>query len=130
MKKLYTVIASVALLSFSATAQQETFSNSNNVGHHIKYSNAVANDNLVSTKINLMGNPVKDVITLQINNPNQTKYELSLYSSTGRKVISMLYDHPPGVSTKQVYVSELERGTYFLVASSEYEKKSIEILKQ
>lgn len=130
MKKIYTVVAAVMFLSMSAKSQQQTFTESNNVGHHIKYNNATANDNFVSSKMYIIGNPVKDVITLQISNPNQTKYELSLYSVTGRKLISMLYDHPAGVSTKQIYVSELQHGMYYLVATSEYEKRSLKILVQ
>ena len=130
MKKIYTVIAAVVMLSSSVKAQQESFEKSNNIAHQIKCSYATANDNIVSTKVAVIGNPVKDILTLQIANPNSTKYELSLYSSTGRKVTTELYEHPAGVSTKRIYVSQLSPGIYRLVLLNKYERQSIEILKQ
>ncbi|MBV9963940.1 MAG: T9SS type A sorting domain-containing protein [Parafilimonas sp.] len=130
MKKIYTVIVAVAALSFSLKAQQESFEKTNNVAHQINYSYATANDNIVSTQISVIGNPVRDILTLQIANPNSTKYELSLYSSAGRKVTAESYEHPAGVSTKQIYVSQLPPGIYHLVILNQYERKSVEIIKQ
>jgi len=55
---------------------------------------------------------------------------LSLYSSAGRKVTAESYEHPAGVSTKQIYVSQLPPGIYHLVILNQYERKSVEIIKQ
>ncbi|MEO8711971.1 MAG: T9SS type A sorting domain-containing protein [Parafilimonas sp.] len=127
MKKIYTVLTAVILLSVSAISQQ-SFNVSNNIGHHINISNVAATENLVPTKMTIIGNPVRDAIILQINNPDAVKYELSLYNENGTKVSSILYNHPAGVSTETMYVSQLEHGMYFLIARSANEKLSMNLL--
>jgi hypothetical protein len=129
MKKIYTVLTAVILLSVSAISQQ-SFNVSNNAGHHINSSKVATTENLVPTKMTIIGNPVKDALILQINNPNAVKYELSLYTENGTKVTSILYNHPAGVTTKKIYVSQLERGMYFLVVRSANEKLSAAVLVQ
>ena len=129
MKKIYTVLTAVVLLSVSAISQQ-SFNVSNNAGHHINVSNVSVTENLVPTKMTIIGNPVKDALILQINNPNAVKYELSLYTENGTKVTSILYNHPAGVTTKKIYVSHLEHGMYFLVVRSANEKLSAAVLVQ
>ncbi|HEY2728168.1 MAG TPA: T9SS type A sorting domain-containing protein [Parafilimonas sp.] len=120
MKKIYTVLTAVVLLSFPAISQQYT--SNDNSGVQIQHDGRI--------QMNIIGNPVRDVITLQVSNPISTKYELSLFTETGRKVSTMLYDHPAGVSTKTISVSNLEHGIYFLVATSDNGKQSFKVLKQ
>jgi hypothetical protein len=120
MKKIYTVLAAVVLFSFTAISQQYT--SYNNSGVQIQHDGRV--------QMNIIGNPVKDIITLQISNPISTKYEFSLFTESGRKVSTMLYEHPAGVSTKTISVSNLEHGIYFLVAASDNGKQSFKVLKQ
>lgn len=123
MKKIYTVAAALVLISFSARSQQ----NSGNVSYA---NNGIQIQHNSSVQMNIIGNPARDVVTLQISNPNTTKYELSLFSSTGRKVSTTLYDHPAGVSTKTITVAGLQRGMYFLVATGGTEKRSLQVLLQ
>src|SRR5690349_2235972 len=106
MKKICTVLSAAILLSVSAIGQFYNTSNAYNAN----------NERSLKIQMNIIGTPARNAITLQINNPTSTKYELSLYSSTGRKVTTLLYDHPAGVSTKTIYVSQLEQGMYYLVA--------------
>lgn len=120
MKKVYTFVAAVVFLSFSALSQQYTSYDNSSV--------QLQHDGRV--QLNIIGNPVKDVITLQISNPISTKYELSLFSESGTKVSTMIYDHPRGVSTKTISVSDLQHGIYFLVATSNEGKQSFKVLKQ
>lgn len=129
MKKIYTAAIAVILLSVSAFSQQN-FNLSNNVGHHINISNASVTENGVVSKMTIIGNPAKDVIHLQVSNPNAVNYELSLYNERGTKVTTMLYNHPAGVSTKDIYVSQFQAGIYFLVARSVNEKRSMQIILQ
>lgn len=120
MKKIYTVIVAVVCLYLSGFSQQYTsYSNS---GVQIQHNGSV--------QMNIIGNPVKDVITLQISNPISTKYELSVFSESGRKLSTMMYDHPRGVSTKAISVSNLPHGIYFFVATSNEGKQSFKVLKQ
>ena len=120
MKKIYTVVVAVVCLSLSAFSQQYT--SYNNSGVQIQHNGSV--------QMNIIGNPVKDIITLQISNPISTKYELSVFSENGQKVSTMIYDHPRGVSTKLIPVSNLQHGIYFLIATSNEGKQSFKVLKQ
>jgi predicted phosphohydrolase len=120
MKKIYTVLAAVVFLSLSASSQQYT--SYDNSGVQIQHDGRI--------QMNIIGNPVKDVIVLQISNPISTKYELSVFTENGRKVSTMLYEHPAGVSTKTIPVANLEHGMYFLVATSDNGKQSFKVLKQ
>jgi hypothetical protein len=123
MKKIYTVVTAAILLFFSANSQHFT--------RNVDYAdNNVQIEHNSAEQMKIVGSPVRNIITLQISNPVSTKYELSLYTSTGRKVSTELYNHPAGVSTKTMYTSNLERGIYFLVATSEYGRRSIEVLIQ
>jgi hypothetical protein len=123
MKKIYTVVAAAVLLSFSANSQHFT--------RNVDFAdNSVQIAHNPAVQMKIVGNPVRNSITLQISNPISTKYELGLYTSTGRKVSTELYNHPAGVSTKTIYTSNLERGIYFIVATSEYGRRSIEVLIQ
>ncbi len=117
MKKIYTVLAA-ALFIFSSVYSQQSISYANS-GVLIKHDGSI--------QMNVIGNPVRNVITLQISNPVSTKYELSLFTENGQKVTTMLYDHPAGISTKQIYVSSLPHGFYFLVATTNTGRQSLKL---
>jgi hypothetical protein len=125
MKKIYAVFTAALFLSISAFSQQYY----NPVTTVYTKSNVMLERNS-KVQLNIIGNPATNAITLQISNPVQTKYELSLYSSTGKKVSTVLYEHPAGVSTKAIYVSQLQRGMYFLVALSKDERTSLQVVVQ
>src|SRR5215831_1567018 len=118
MKKIYTIVAAAVFLSVSLFGQSYTVSNAYNANNGILFGRTS------KTQMNVIGTPSRNAVTLQISNPSRTKYELSLYSSTGRKVTTVLYDHPAGVSTETIYVPELQHGMYYLVAVSANEQRS------
>ena len=124
MRKICTIVAAAVLLSVSSFAQSYTVSNGYNANNGILFEHSS------KTQMNVIGTPSRNAVTLQISNPSPAKYELSLYSSTGRKVTTVLYDHPAGVSTETIYVPELQHGMYYLVAVSANEQRSINILIQ
>ena len=124
MKKICTIVAAAVLLSVSSFGQSYTVSNAYNANNGILFERSS------KTQMNVIGTPSRNAVTLQISNPSPAKYELSLYSSTGRKVTTVLYDHPAGVSTETIYVPELQHGMYYLVAVSANEQRSINILIQ
>ena len=126
MKKLFTSIFAASLICFTVHAQISPY-----------YTNAAANDivgkqSMVKTPaaINLVSNSVKGAINIKISNPNSSRYEISLYSTNGQKITSILYDHPAGVSLKTMYVSPGVHGMYYLVAIGEGEKHSMKVFIQ
>lgn len=125
----YTFLTAAILLSI-VTYSQTYYSNNTVANNNVSYAVNSPFNNKAVTQMAVIGNPARNAITLQISNPVPTKYELSLYSSNGQKVSAMLYEHPAGVSTKTIYVSQLEHGMYYLVAVSKSERKSINILVQ
>lgn len=124
MKKIYTVLTAVIFISISAHSQYNIGSNA------YQANNGVLLEHSSKEQMNILGNPVKDLLTLQISNPDAKQYELSLYSSNGTKVTTVVYNHPSGVSTKTISVSQFQRGMYFLVATSKTERRSLQVLLQ
>lgn len=125
MKKIFGVFTAAVLLSICGSAQEYL----SPVTTYYMKSNVILERNS-NVQMNIIGNPAKDVVVLQISDPNTTQYELTLYSSTGRKVSTILYDHPAGVSTKIINVSQLQRGMYFLVAWNNNLKRSLRVILQ
>jgi hypothetical protein len=126
MKKLFTSIFAAILIFFTVHAQISPY-----------YTNAAVNDivgkqSMVKTAavINLVSNSVKGTINIKISNPNNSRYEISLYSTNGQKIPSILYDHPAGVSLKTMYVPSGVQGMYYLVVIGEGEKHSMKVFVQ
>ena len=124
MKKIYTLTIALVLISISLYSQDYT----NTASTYTKTNVMVERSSKV--QMNVVGNPVKDNIVLQISNPYSTQYEICIFSNTGRKVSTTLYNHQAGVSTKNIYVSELQRGLYFLVLTSKNEQHSMKVVLQ
>jgi hypothetical protein len=74
MKKIYAVFTAALFLLVSAFSQQYY----NPVTTVYTKSNVMLERNS-KVQMNIMGNPATNAVTLQISNPVQTKYELSLY---------------------------------------------------
>jgi hypothetical protein len=126
MKKIYAVIIAAIFFVGVTIAQQNYYMTevANNTG---KAGPVIYN---ASSKMTIIGNPVRNTIVLEVSNPNATKYELVLYSSTGEKVTSLLYNHPGGVSTKTIYVDDLKPGYYYLDAINKNEVQSLKLVVQ
>ena len=126
MKKIYAVITAAIFFMSVAAAQQNYYMTevANNAG---KTGPIIYNAN---SQMAIIGNPVRNTIVLQVNNPNNTKYELVLYSSTGEKVTSLPYDHPGGVSTKTIYVADLKPGYYYLDAINKNVVQTLKLVVQ
>lgn len=113
MKKLSTLVTAAVLFSVYGFAQQVDYPNSVTT-YYMKQN--VAWMRSPGVQMNIIGNPAKDVIVLQLRDPATKQYELSLYNSSGVKVSSTLYEHTGGVSTKKIDIAQLKPGMYFLVA--------------
>jgi len=122
MKQAVTVFT--ALLIYVAASAQTLYTIDNN---RIP-GNGLATQIAPGTRINVVQNPVRGAINFQITNPLSTKYEISLYSSKGQKITSILYEHPAGTSLKTMYVPDGVKGIYYLVVRSESEKRTAKIL--
>jgi hypothetical protein len=125
MKKVFTFLTAAIVLSITCYSQQY-----NNPVTSVYTKSNVMLERTSAVQMIIIGNPARNMVVLQISNPIETKYELSLYSSSGRKVTTMLYDHPAGVSTKTISVSGLKQGLYFLVALSKTERRSLQLILQ
>ena len=122
MKQAVTVFT--ALLIYVAASGQTQYT----IDNHRIPGNGLATQIAPGTRINVLQNPVRGAINFQITNPVNTKYEISLYSSNGQKITSILYEHPSGTSLKTMYVPDGVKGIYYLVVRSEREKRTAKIL--
>ena len=115
MKKIVTI---VAVMFISLTAFNQTYNQSS-----LFY-------NTNQTYIKLVENPVRGQINIQISNPYNQKYDLSLYSLSGQKVAELAFTHPGGVSTRTMHISDGISGMYFLVARTPEGKQSMKVYIQ
>lgn len=115
MKKAVIV---VAVMFISLTAFNQTYNQSS-----LFY-------NTSKTYIKLVENPVRGQINIQISNPYNQKYDLSLFSLSGQKVAELAFTHPGGISTKTMSISDGITGMYFLVARTPEGKQSLKVYIQ
>ena len=115
MKKAFII---VAVMFTSFTAFNQTYNQSN-----LFY-------NTNKTYIKLVENPARGQINVQISNPYNQKYDLSLYSLSGKKVAELAFTHTGGISIKTMYISDGTTGMYFLVAKTSEGKQSIKVYLQ
>ncbi|HRH49635.1 MAG TPA: hypothetical protein PLP23_12845 [Panacibacter sp.] len=81
-----------------------------------------------SAIIDLLGNPVKDVINLNISNDAASVYELALYTMDGRKILSQRYAHPGGSGKVSLKVPGNVRGNCILRISNGTNEQSLKII--
>lgn len=112
MKKAFTLITAV-VFSVCGFGQRTNYANSVTT-YYMKQN--VMWTRSPGIQMNIIGNPAKDMIVLQLKDPHAKQYELSLYNASGVRVSSTLYEHPAGVSTKTIDIANLKPGMYFLVA--------------
>ena len=120
MKKLIILVA-ITLITISGFCQsyfQQTVYNNSTAGN--KY----------QTSVNVIGNPARGAIIFRLSNPNNTHYNITLYSTTGQRITSIDYNHPGGVSTQTMYVPEGVSGLFYLVLLSHDEKQTVKLFIQ
>lgn len=104
MKRLFTLTLVAITFSFAGHAQQNFTATS------------FYKDRQSKPGITLLSNPVTNgTIHLNINNNNPVKYQISVFSATGKKLTSVLYDHMNGQSTVDVNLpAGTQRGLYYV----------------
>ncbi len=78
--------------------------------------------------IDLLGNPVKNVINLNITNSNTANYSLELFTIDGRKVTTQTYSHIGGTSKVSMNVPSNVKGTCLLRITSGNDKQTIKVI--
>ena len=76
------------------------------------YSNAVLLKTTTKKSIELLSNPVKDVVRISINNTT-SNYTTEIFTVDGKRVAVKNYQHPGGVSTL-ILTAPSAKGLYFI----------------
>ena len=84
--------------------------------------------NAGSAIIDLLGNPVKDVINLNISNETASVYQLELLTIDGRKILSQRYSHPGGSGRVSIKVPGSVKGNCILKVSNGTDQQSLKII--
>ncbi len=84
--------------------------------------------NGISTTVDVLGNPVKNIINLSISNEIATTYQLALYTMDGRRILSQSYTHPGGSGRVSINVPGNIKGNCILNISSATDKQSVKII--
>lgn len=75
-------------------------------------------------------NPVRDKLEIDVQDSVSEGFQLTLYSSTGRKVYDQSTTLSPGITHFEIDMQNLERGIYILIArkgNNVYEKKIVKV---
>ena len=93
------------MISFAAEAQSGNFT-----------ATSFYKDRQSKPGITLLSNPVENrTIHLNVNNNFAAKYQISVFSATGYKITSVMYDHQAGESTVDVSLpSGTQKGLYYV----------------
>lgn len=118
MKKISSFIAVLLIISIPAMSQVK----SNNTSF---INNSTVTPGITS-QVNIIGNPVRGSVIVQIKNPHPVQLELSVYNEAGTEKNTMVYNHPGGISTKSINVANDADGLYFLVVNSKSGRKTIQ----
>ncbi len=94
------------------------------------YSGIIILNKGVLTKIDLMGNPVKNIITLSVTNVAAAKYQLQLFTVDGRKVVTQNYSHAGGTSNVSINIPATVKGNCLLTVTNGTEKQTFKVLVQ
>ncbi|HRI19929.1 MAG TPA: hypothetical protein PLA68_03205 [Panacibacter sp.] len=81
----------------------------------------------VFTAIDLLGNPVRDIINLSITNADAASYKLELFTVDGRKVASQNYIHSGGTGTTSMRVPGSVKGNCLLTVTNGTSKETLKI---
>lgn len=80
--------------------------------------------------LDIVPNPVEDVINLQTISPNTGDYELILTDIAGRQVYSESFLMPQGKGNSPIFVDQLQAGLYFLHLSGNGKIVTRQIVKK
>lgn len=70
------------------------------------------------TNVNVYPNPVQDQLNIQINASQASEMNISIYNITGQKVMESNTNVYTGINERQVNVSELNAGIYFVTVKA------------
>lgn len=82
--------------------------------YSIAYDNRCATILPASNKIVIAPNPVKDRLSIQINQTKETVISIDVFNSGGQQLQSEQYKHLPGSFTRYIDFSNYIRGVYFV----------------
>jgi hypothetical protein len=103
------------MYNFSTSIQQNTWYRLKFVDKDgsFSYCNAVLLKTAVKNTIEVLGNPVKDVVKFSVDNDKATNYIVELFSADGKKIASKTYAHPGGVTTMNMNAPAM-KGLYYV----------------
>ena len=92
------------------------------------YTNAIIIRKDINTIIDVLGNPVKSTINLNISNKDAATYQLVLYSLNGIKLGSMMYNHSGGTGFVTMPVPANAKGQCILQIINGNEKQMVKVV--
>jgi len=87
-----------------------------------EYSQIKSVNNSGNFDISILSNPVKNNFTVRINSEKKTDISIKITGMDGKVIQSITYPAPAGSVIKNINVSSLSKGNYFLLLSSQNEK--------
>lgn len=94
------------------------------------YSGIIILSKGVLTKIDLMGNPVKNIINLSVTNAAAANYQFQLFTVDGRKVVAQNYSHAGGTSNVSINIPATIKGNCLLTVTNGTEKQTFKVFVQ
>lgn len=131
----WTNIATVNAKNTAAAQYNQTVAASTNNLYRIKmvdkdgkasYS-AIINLKNKANAISLLSNPIKGTVRVSIN-ADAAKYTAALYSLQGKQVASVNYNHAGGVSTLEMPLNNVAKGSYIVKVATANETKSFNVI--
>ena len=83
--------------------------------------------NVQRSKFNVYPNPVHDIVTVSVDEKNQTNYTIQLMDAAGRTVLTEIAEATPGMNIYELNLSQLSKGIYMveIKSSDESWKKKV-----
>jgi hypothetical protein len=80
--------------------------------------------------LELIGNPVRNVINIAINQPMAETLQAALIDMNGRRISNTVYTHPGGASVLQIHTGMAPAGTYMIKVSGSTLEGVMRVVKQ
>lgn len=81
-------------------------------------------------ELELIGNPVRNVINIAINQPMAETLQAELIDINGRRISNTVYNHPGGASVLQINTGMAPAGTYMIKVSGSTLQGVMRVVKQ
>jgi hypothetical protein len=94
-----------------------------------EYSAVKSVNNSGSFDVSIYPNPVRNSLSVKINSEKKTDISIKITGIDGKIIQSIKYSAPAGSAIKNINVSTMSKGTYFLLLSSGSERAGIKFQK-